>query len=152
MPPQSERIPPAFLLFGAAGLLPPLALLLLILRTPDGLAVPVIYAVVLAYAALILSFIGGTWWGFAAARSERGGAGILAVAVSPSLLALALLAVAVRFPQGGGYALGAAIAASPLLDMLMQRSDLAPGWWLRLRIPLSLALGALTAIAAALIG
>jgi hypothetical protein len=68
---RTDRIPPPFMIFGAAGLLPPLALVLMMLRQPDALAVPALYAVTLVYGALILSFIGGAWWGFAAGRSVR---------------------------------------------------------------------------------
>ena len=147
MAPPSDRIPPLFMIFGAAGLLPPLALVLMMLGQPGALAVPVLYAVTLVYGALILSFIGGAWWGFAAG-TQRAGAGVLTLAVAPTLVALSLLLLTARYPWAGGLGLAAVVAASPLVDLQMRRWELAPSWWLKLRVPLSLALGTLLATAA----
>jgi len=147
MPANRDPIPPAFMIFGAAGLLPPLALVLMMLLDPGSLAVPALYAVTLVYGALILSFIGGAWWGFAA-REERVSAWVLALAVTPTLVGLGLLLVTARYPLAGGLALALAVAASPLLDLQMRRRGLAPSWWLKLRVPLSLALASLVAVAA----
>ncbi len=68
----------------------------------------------------------------------------------PSLIALAAFLPFVFdliWPEPSLVALGGAILFSPLVDRAL--GPLAPRWWLALRIPLSLGLGALT-IAAAL--
>ena len=99
------------------------------------------------YGALIFSFLGGTWWAFTAARP---GAGRLLLAVGPSLLALVILLMLVS-PLSRPYAaalLAAAIALSPLADKALDADGLTPGWWMRLRMPLSIALALCVALAA----
>ncbi len=105
------------------------------------------------YAALILSFLGGMWWGIAAgapAAERRRALGWLWIAaVVPSLVAFACL-----LPWALGYAslepvlvmLGAAIWLSLGVDIRI--TPLAPRWWMMLRAPLSLALGLLTIVGA----
>ncbi|TKW73462.1 MAG: DUF3429 family protein [Staphylococcus hominis] len=100
------------------------------------------------YAALILSFLGGLWWGLAAAAASPP-RWVWLAAVLPSLWALAALAAGLA---GGStmlalLPLAAAILLTPLLDRRLVSEGMAPHWWMRLRIPLSLGLGLLTAIA-----
>lgn len=84
------------------------------------------------YGAVILSFMGGVLWGFAA----RAGAPATAYALSvvPALWAL-------FFTGGGaGRAAGfliAGFAGLLALDLVFARAGLAPGWWLALRLPLT---------------
>ena len=69
---------------------------------------------------------------------------LLVLAVLPSLAAWAVL------PMGStvkaGLILAALILLSPVVDFVFHTQRLTPRWWMRLRIPLSLALAALTAL------
>lgn len=103
------------------------------------------------YAGLILSFLGGTWWGIAAAAPAAEGRGVLgwvwAAAVMPSLIAFAAALwwiVQPHQPQPALAVLAFALLASPLVDMRLSSMALAPRWWLSLRWPLSLMLGLAT--------
>lgn len=96
-----------------------------------------------AYAAAIFSFLGGVWWG-QAVQSGRASTGAYAVAVLPSLLAVALFlpwTFGWSWPGPALLYLGALILASPLIDRAL---GFARGDFLRLRWHLSLGLGGLT--------
>lgn len=134
----------AFLL-GYAGLLPQAAAVLLIAVHPPG-AYSLPLAVAYIYASLILSFLGGIWWGCAMRRTEGQG-GLAALAVLPSLAPLAVLPLATRAWSWGLMLLGTAILATLLVDRHLVRTGDAPSNWLRLRAPLSLGLGGLTILA-----
>ncbi|QZH75551.1 MAG: DUF3429 domain-containing protein [Erythrobacter sp.] len=101
-----------------------------------------------AYAALILSFLGGMWWGLAAAapdQARRAPAWIWIAAVSPSLIALGTFVpwvVGERWPGPSLVVLALAILASPLVDIRLV--TIRPAWWMALRLPLSAGLGAAT--------
>lgn len=106
-----------------------------------------------AYAALILSFLGGMWWGLAARGSNDPPAWIWPAAVAPSLIALATAipwAVGAAWPRPSLVVLGVALPASLLVDRRLAADGLAPAWWMGLRLPLSLGLGLLTVAAAAI--
>ena len=158
-----ERLPRSAALLGYSGLLPPLGVIALELATRS--APPVenppqlgfgLAMVALIYAALILSFLGGMWWGVAAAkvRNDRL-APWLILAVVPSLWALgAFLAGAgsagyARAPQVIAWLLAAGLLLSLLGDLRLRAAELVPAWWMRLRVPLSVGLAVLTVIAAA---
>lgn len=102
-----------------------------------------------AYAALIFSFLGGLWWGLAAGAAARGEAvpkWLWVASVMPSLIALITIIpwlVGEPWPGPSLMLLGIAIAVSPLL-VDRHLSDLTPGWWMGLRWPLSIGLGALS--------
>lgn len=132
-------------LLGLAGLLPQIAALFVILeRNPDWRFAAL--ALAYAYAALILSFLGGLWWGLAA-RAERAPAWLWIAAVVPSLVALASAwpwAMGLPWPGPSMQLLGAALIAALAVDWQIARAGLAPGWWLSLRVPLSLGLGGMT--------
>ncbi len=106
-----------------------------------------------AYAALILSFLGGLWWGLAAANTGRAPAWLWVAAVVPSLFALT---TAIPWTIGGTWpgpslvALGVALVATLLVDRRLVALGLAPDGWMALRVPLSVGLGALSIVAAAL--
>ncbi len=103
------------------------------------------------YAGLILSFLGGAWWGIASAAPAAEGRGTLGwvwvAAVSPSLVAMGAglwwLADPER-PEPALVTIGFAILASPLVDLRLMQMGLTPRWWTGLRWPLSLTLGAAT--------
>lgn len=133
---MTERLPPRpAALLGAAGLIPFLGLAALSHSGDPVLGARAAQAA-LAYGAVILSFLGGCRWGFAAAGMGEGpGLVPLLVAVGPSLLGWgAVLA---------GGALGLACLAAGLLlllasDLALTKAGGAPRWWPVLRLPLSL--------------
>ena len=143
-------------LLGFAGLLPQAAAVLLIVsgRREAGLFA-------LLYAAVILSFLGGVWWGLAMRRTGRQ-AGLATIAVLPSLVAVALVLAAFgslflplgpdadRWARMALIALGSAIMLTLLVDRHLITTGEAPAGWMGLRAPLSLGLGLLT-IAAGLL-
>ena len=106
-----------------------------------------------AYAALILSFLGGLWWGLAASQSSRCPAWTWLAAVVPSLVSLATAlpwAIGAAWPGPSLIVLGLALLFSLLVDRRLAADGLAPGWWMTLRIPLSAGLGLLTLAIAAI--
>jgi hypothetical protein len=106
-----------------------------------------------AYAALILSFLGGMWWGLAAGQSDRAPAWVWLAAVVQSLIALATAvpwAVGAPWPGPSLVVLGLALLASLLVDRQLVMIKLAPTWWMSLRVPLSIGLGVLTLMTAVL--
>jgi hypothetical protein len=138
---------------GLAGLLPQLGLVMALYAGPPEWREP---AALLAYlyAGLIFAFLGGTWWGIAAcapaAQRRRTHGWVWIAAVLPSLIAFAGLApplLGASPIEPSLVALGGGLLISPLVDVRL--GALAPRWWMGLRLPLSLGLGALT-IAAAL--
>ncbi len=148
-----SRVPPLPRWLGLGGIMPQLACVIVLYLGPGEWRYAAL-AIAYAYAALIFSFLGGMWWGIAAAApaaERRRSLGWLWIAaVVPSLLALASFMPWVfgkTWPEPSLVMLGGAILLSPLVDAKL--GPLAPRWWMRLRIPLSLGLGAAT-IAAAL--
>ncbi len=130
---------------GLAGLLPQLAVLFVLLEHNEELRFSAL-AMGYAYAALILSFLGGLWWGLAA-KAEAPPAWLWVVAVAPSLVALASAipwAVGDPWPGPSLILLGLTLIAALAVDWRLQATGIAPKWWLHLRLPLSLGLGTLT--------
>ncbi len=145
MPPTIAR------LLGFAGLFPHIAVVLILLERNNELRFSAL-AMGYAYAALILSFLGGLWWGVAA-RAERAPVWLWVAAVMPSLVALASAipwATGAPWPGPSLIVIGVALIAALGVDWQLQRARLVPDWWLRLRVPLSLGLGGLTLAMAAL--
>lgn len=138
---NDQSLPPAARWLGYAGLLPQ-AIALVLALTQDEWGF-VALAGGFAYAALIFSFLGGVWWGQALAAG-RAGAGTFTVAVLPSLIALALFlpwTLGHPWPGPSLLWLGFFIGLSPLVD---RRLGLSGSDFMRLRIHLSVGLGALT--------
>lgn len=142
------RVGRAAYALGFAGLLPQIgALGWMITGERDASLVALIYALT------ILSSLGGIWWGLAM-RAAAGQAMLTALAVIPSLLAAALAMTAFA-TWGSGWVLvatGVAILLTLPIDRRLTRDGIAPLGWMRLRVPLSLGLGALTIAAGALAG
>ena len=133
---------------GLAGLLPMTALLWLVVFGGDDWRWSAL-ALGWLYAALIFSFLGGIWWGFAAAAGPRAPGWLWVVGVLPSLLALTTLVpwlIGEPWPGPPLVMLGIGIALSPLVDRRMAALQLVPDWWLGLRMILSSGLGLMTAI------
>jgi hypothetical protein len=138
--PASPSVPAMVRWLGIAGLLPSLVAVALLLL-PVAREVQQLAAQAGAvYAAIILSFLGGTWWGLAARASDVP-AGTWVLAVLPSLAAWALL---MALAPARIVAIGVLLLVCLMVDRLLVAQGIAPAWWMRLRIPLSLALGAST--------
>lgn len=143
-----SRVPSPALLLGLAGLIPQLwAFAEVSLGDPEGRFTALASA--FAYAALILSFLGGMWWGLLARARDADAAPIWLwiAAVMPSLLALASTvpwAVGAEWPGPSLVFLGLTLLASLTIDYRLVRNGVAPPWWMRLRVPLSIGLGGLT--------
>lgn len=147
------RVGRAARLLGAAGLLPQAGTVAGLLLTRDATAVALLVGVATVYPLVILSFLGGMWWGFAM-RREAGQGRLAASAVVPSLAAAALLIAA-----GIGVApstvlilTGLAVLLTLPVDAHLARTGEAPEGWMGLRVPLSLGLGGLTIAAGVLAG
>jgi Protein of unknown function (DUF3429) len=98
-----------------------------------------------SYAALILSFLGGLWWGLAAARADASN-WVYCAGVCPSLIAFASF---VAWLSGANYQLpyfvvGLALLVTPAIDKILQGKNYVPEGWLRMRLILSIGLGLLT--------
>jgi Protein of unknown function (DUF3429) len=142
-------IPPLPRLLGLAGLLPMAALLAIILFGGDTWRFGAL-AFAWLYAALIFSFVGGLWWGLAAAAGERAPGWLFGISIVPSLAALATLTpwlIGEPWPGPPLLWLALLILASPLIDRRIAKMGLAPSWWMPLRIMLSTGLGAMALVA-----
>ena len=98
------------------------------------------------YGAVILSFMSGVLWGFATRASGAVAATGYAMSVLPALWAF--------FFTGGGPVSAAVYLAFGFvgllgLDWLFWRQDLAPPWWMRLRVLLTAIVVACLAVTAA---
>lgn len=135
-PARADRPAPPWppTLLGAAGVIPFVGAGALLAFGPPTLAGPALLWLV-AYAAVILSFLGGVRWGAEIARSEQPRFSVLALSVLPSLAGWVLLAVpfATAELQLGGFLL--AFAWMWLWDS--RAVDLKP-WYRRLRSWLTL--------------
>jgi hypothetical protein len=148
---MAVRLPRLATMLGFAGLLPQIAAVLTLLGNDPATRFPAL-GLAYAYAALILSFLGGLWWGIAA-KSDGVPRWVWVAAVAPSLVALASAwpwMVGLEWPGPSLIVLGFALIAALGVDIALVRLRLAPSGWMALRAPLSLGLGALT-IAAALL-
>jgi uncharacterized protein DUF3429 len=133
-----DRLPPAAIILGAAGALPLLAGVCLALAAPTAFDFPVIHAT-LAYAALVLSFLGGIHWGLASgvlARDslEPEATRVLVLSALPPLAGWLGTFLPGRW---GPAVLVTAFLAVLLLDHLTERLGYAPGWWMWLRVRLT---------------
>lgn len=155
------KVGPVARALGYAGLLPQVAAVGLILlgrSNPTDLAsIPMLAGYILAviYSALILSFLGGMWWGFAMRRSIGQGR-LASVAVLPSLIGLGCawaswldMIVSTTWPA---ITLGTAVLLTLIVDRHLVSTGEAPDGWMRLRAPLSIGLGGLTIAAGVLVG
>jgi Protein of unknown function (DUF3429) len=137
------RLSRAAIALGVAGLLPQIAAVLVAFHPPHrSLALTLGYF----YAATILSFLGGIWWGIAVSRvgAPRW---LFVAAVVPSLVAYGT-AVAWLVGRSGWNAsltvLGGALLVSIAVDWSLNRKELMGDAMFRLRLGLSAGLGGLT--------
>ena len=138
------KLPPLARALGYAGLLPPLIGLATIIAADryGGIATWLVWA----YAVLILSFLGGVWWGLGLAGNPP--RWLYPMAVLPTFVALASFAPLAIFGTTDLTApmiwVGGALLVSPLVDISISRSVQFPAGWLRLRWHLSTGLGVMT--------
>ena len=102
------------------------------------------------YGALILSFVGGVWWGVAS-TNPKAPKWVYLVAVAPSLIALATgipWMVGALWPWPSLAVLGTALMVSPIMDMKLRSLDLISDAVLCFRIVLSVGIGIMTGLLA----
>jgi hypothetical protein len=128
-------LPPAVRLLGLSGILPQLACIGYALVFEASFA----GQAGLAYAAVILSFLGGLWW-MAALLSDLRDPTPYVVAVLPSLIGWG----AMLWPAGGLWLVALCLLASPLVDLSLARRIALPKGWLRLRWQMASGLGLTT--------
>lgn len=87
----------------------------------------------LAYGTVILSFMSGVLWGFAA-QAREGAATGYALSVIPALWAFFMVGGG---PVSAAINLMAGFAGLLALDAMFAQWGLAPGWWMRLRLGLT---------------
>lgn len=147
-----REVPTLPRLLGLAGLFPQMAAVAALYAGPAEWRGAALGAAI-AYAALVLAFLGGAWWGLAAgapAAERRGGLGwvwfaaVLAVGIALGCVFFWQLGLLLAEPAL--VMLGAALLISTGVDAKL--GPLAPRWWLALRVPLSIAMGAATLAAA----
>lgn len=131
---------PAFLL-GYAGLVPAFTALGIAAFAPPEWRELAFRAGAL-YAGLILSFLGGAWWGLATRAGPERAWPLYILAVIPSLVALVLLLL---LTPERLILLGGLIALTLPVDRLLLKMGLAPANWMKLRIPLTVGLSVATA-------
>lgn len=142
---QSSPLSATTRLLGFAGLVPQFIALLLVVTGIDS-ALGALMAFL--YAAMILSFIGGIWWGFSVAGLEHQG-DLSGLAVVPTIVAgILLVARLLGMPVGWALvAIGSAILMTLIVDRRLVENGRAPRDWMMLRVPLSVMLGAMTILA-----
>lgn len=118
---------------GAAGLLPFVAGVLAIYGLMPGVSNTVTgYLILQGYGVVILAFMGGCLWGFAA-QAGRTGWRVFAVSVIPGLWAFS-----VTFSPDALLSLIIGFIVLLILDLMFRGWGLGPKWWLTLRLPLTL--------------
>lgn len=145
---MSRSISTTARMLGFAGLVPQLLALLLIATRIDA-ALGTLLA--FGYAVLIVSFLGGIWWGIAM-QDGRGQPRIAAIAVLPTLVGFGLMIARILGLRSdlALVMLGIVVLLTLLIDRMLVSRDRAPPGWMGLRVPLSLGLGALTILAGAI--
>ena len=144
-----RQMPDTARFLGYAGLLPQFACLAAALVGPPEWRWSAL-AIGWGYAALIFSFLGGLWWGLASESPDEGRRApgwLWLAAVTPSLVALGCYlpwVFGAEWPGPSLIVLGGAILASIFVDARLV--TVRPIWWMALRVPLSLGLGAATLV------
>lgn len=143
---RPSSLPPFARSLGYAGLVPQVAAFVMVLDGDPRWRFTAL-ALGYAYAALILSFLGGLWWGLAAAARLPVSSWIWGVAVAPSLIALVSAipwSMGEPWPGPSLGLLGTTLLGSLIVDHRLVATQVSPAWWMRLRVPLSVGLGGLT--------
>ena len=143
---DASSVPSAAAWLGGLGIIPFAGLSLATPFASDALKAQLSFAL-MAYGAIILSFLGGIHWGLAIGAVPQSDNTLLrriALSILPSLVAWAALLT----PFGVGLPiLAAALVTMLLVDIRASRMHEAPAWYPKLRWPLSCG-----AVAALLLG
>jgi hypothetical protein len=147
---DDTRIPRYALLLGLAGLLPFLwsaaTHLFPALSTAAAQIMSPMFlggVVGITYGTVILSFMSGVLWGFATKTEGREAAVAYTLSVIPALWAFFMVTDA---SEASRIFLAAGFVGLLLLDAMFQAWGLAPRWWLRLRVMLTVVVLACLAI------
>ncbi len=134
-PAHDHTIPLSALLLGIAGLIPFIGSSILIVWAPDFLSLGsgLLHMVLVTYAALIASFLGGVRWGNALNRSEHRHREFI-IAVLPSLVSW--LALVTPRPYDLMMLIGTFLALG-VSDVGLVLSGGAPRWYGKLRVGLT---------------
>lgn len=136
-----RQISPRTLGFG--GLVPFVVLAALTLIGPEGWKDMVSLGLI-AYGAVILSFLGGITWGLAVTRQQTRDPLYLA-SMAPFFAAWIALLLP---PFGGLLLLMVAFLGALANDFMLKRAGLSPGWFFSLRVTLTAVVVACLAVAA----
>lgn len=146
---DDRRIPPAALALGLAGLIPFLWSAATILwpalaaQTPAWVPPTLMGAYVgITYGTVILAFMSGVLWGFAA-RAPEAGALPYALSVIPALWVFFAVTDA---SDTSSIFLIAGFLGLLLLDATFAAQSLAPRWWMKLRLLLTVVVVACLAV------
>ena len=146
---RAGQTPRAAFWLGAAGLIPFAAASAAIWIVPGKYLASAVFALV-AYGAVILSFMGAVHWGLVIASSARESrddmSRWLSLGVIPALLAWLALLIG---PLNALFLLLAAFTAVYALDRMAIAAALAPPWYGRLRLRLTAAVLVLLLVGAA---
>jgi len=136
--PSDARIPTAVAWLGYGGLLPFVSLALAVWVQPSGGVIGILWhTALLAYGAVILSFVGALHWGLAMADPHMQAATrtrCFVWSVVPALLAWPVLLVG---PVVGTVILMVGFAAHLAQDLLLANKTTLPRWYLSLRLRLT---------------
>jgi hypothetical protein len=156
---ERGRVGPVARALGYAGLLPQAAAVALLglkrFSSDDpwdelgGLAL----VITVTYPLLILSFLGGMWWGLAM-QGDRMQGRLATIAILPSLVAFGIAVfVSLTWAFDRAFvATGVAVISTLLVDWRLVRTSRMPDGWMALRVPLSLVLGLLSIAAGIILG
>jgi hypothetical protein len=135
---RTNRTPPEAKILGVGGAIPLLAGVVIVLAVRDPFGIPLV-RIILAYAAVILAFLGGIHWGFASAALARStveldAPRILGLSVLPPLASCVGVVLPTAF---GALFLASAFILVLLLDRTSERLGYTPFWWMKLRVRLT---------------
>ena len=132
-----NNVPPSAAWLGGLGALPFIGLAGAAPFLDSAPRLFVVHALV-AYGAVILSFLGGIHWGLAIASQSNADHPELRTRLILSVVTSLAAWVALLFPEKTGLlTLAAAIAAMLWVDIRATRAGHAPQWYPKLRIPLT---------------
>ncbi|MGB0682311.1 MAG: DUF3429 domain-containing protein [Magnetovibrionaceae bacterium] len=147
---SQRRVPLAARWLGGLGVIPFAGLAMIEALQPGWIAPTVLSLAgvgLIAYGAVILSFLGGVHWGLAIAQYGGFDAGPgfrrLTLSVIPSLVAWVALLVPV---EPAFFLLGASFLIWLGVDWITSRHEEAPAWYPALRVPLTSAVIACLAV------
>jgi hypothetical protein len=139
-------VPRPAVALGAAGLLPALGCVAAAFFGPADWRDQVFLLGTL-YAAVILSFLGGTWWALSCTQ-EQHPAALMQLLVFSAIPPLAAW-IAVFFLTRASLILMAVLFIAGLaVDHRLLKLGLAPAWWFNLRLPLSAGMAILSLLIA----